>query len=320
MKRMLILVALIAGLVMAAGCGNLVKPQRTAPPDLTVLAGQTSSAGATIEKSAKAAQEKVETARKTVSSVGKDVKAQADTVRAASPAAAPVADRLDANVAKLQDDVVPDLDDAGKYLDDIRRETPVVSQAATDLMTAQTQVLALAKERDTALDAKAKAAAEVQQAQADLKAERASAVRNLMLRLVVLGMLLAVAGIPVFIWLSRPAGIVMVAGGLVVAGLASAVQQYLPYIQAGAVALLAAGLAYVIYAAVRHKDWSALWQQGFAETVNAVERIKQKLTPDQLTAIFGKNGQIDQWVSDIQSRLYHLVKGDQSPGSSAQEK
>ena len=288
---------LIAAILLAAGCHKPDLPKQ--PPRLVETAAKASDAGAAIARAADTATTNIDGAAVKVNEVAGVVGAQADMLRQAAPAAAPVAKVLDAQADALQNDVTPKLVVAREAVAEISRESKVVIQVVVpELRQADAAAQALAKERD-AWQAKAVTAEkriEEERAKAD------GAVRAVLKWLIVAGVGVLAVGVFLALKVDMKAGLAVSAGALLLVGAATLVHQYLEWIAVGAAVLIAAAIGGIAW---------MLWRsrQAFFQTGNLVEAIKQQMDPETVKAIFGDGavpGLVHQIVGDAQSALYKV--------------
>ncbi|MBE3100136.1 MAG: hypothetical protein IMZ44_23705 [Planctomycetes bacterium] len=288
---------LVAAILLTAGCHKPELPRQ--PPRLVETAAKAGDAGAAIARAADTAVVNIDGAAVKVNEVAGVVGAQADTLRQAAPAAAPVAKVLDAQAEALQNDVTPKLVVAREAVAEISRESKIVVQVVVpELRQADAAAQALAKERD-AWQAKAVTAEkriEEERAKAD------GAVRAVLKWLIVAGVGILAVGVFLALKVDLKAGLAVSAGALLLVGAATLVHQYLEWIAIGAAVLIAAAIAGIAW---------MLWRsrQAFFQTGNLVEAIKQQMDPETVKAIFGDGavpGLVHQIVDDAQSALYKL--------------
>ncbi|MBE3096027.1 MAG: hypothetical protein IMZ44_02710 [Planctomycetes bacterium] len=288
---------LIAAILLAAGCHKPDLPKQ--PPRLVETAAKAGDAGTAIARAADTAAVNIDGAAVKVNEVAGVVGAQADTLRQAAPAAAPVAKVLDAQADILQSDVTPKLHIAREAVAEISKESKVVIQVVVpELRQADAAAQALAKDRDV-WQAKA-AAAEKRIEEERAKAE--GAVRAVLKWLIVAGVGVLAVGVFLALKVDMKAGLAVSAGALLLVGAATLVHQYLEWIAVGAAILIAAAIGGIAW---------MLWRsrQAFFQTGNLVEAIKQQMDPETVKAIFGDGavpGLVHQIVGDAQSALYKL--------------
>jgi len=286
--RTLTLCLAIVTWLLLAGCG-FKRPAAVQPPAMAETARQTAASATAIDAAAAHAQGHVASAARNVRDVAAAIPVDAQAVRSASPAGAAVADKLDAYTVVLGKYVLSELKEAASDLAAIQGVAPALQAIAANIKQADIQIAHLAAERD-----KWKQGYEEEKAKAD------SHLRTILAWLLVAGVVVLAAGIFVALKVSLQGGVGMCAAGLLLAGAAAFVHQYLDYLAWGAAVALAGVLALMVW---------MLWirTKGFTETAQFIEAMKPNLSPGQLAGFFGTDGSsglVHEIVSPAQSALY----------------
>ena len=286
MKRLTYLVVVwwMMFLTASAGCG---KPAILSPAAAAV---QGQAAVQTIRGEAAATRVNLEQARLGVLAAADTVSA-AGRAAAAVPEAASFAPRLDQTAVLLSDEVRPRIEESLRSVETIHATT-------ADILPLVTTVTDLAADRDH------------WQKEAALEKERAdSAVRRWLLLAAAGGFAGILAGVALFIWLSRKAGLVVGIASLAVFALSVALYRWFEWFAWGGLALIGLALAALGYGLYRNRHAFATLVQG-GQDVKAAFADGIQYTKDQIGALFNQvhaaaqadaGGGVEEMVQDVKS-------------------
>jgi len=262
----LLLLVLVCLALTIAGCKST--PVTVAPPALRVQADLLQSGAKTAGDAAKDADAKVVAAAEGVQEVGVAVREDAAVIRKATPAAEPVAQHLDAQATRLQDEIAQELAEAHEDL--AQKAQPALAdlgKVVTDLRAADAQVAALAKERD-AWKGKYE----------DAEKEREAGLRRALVWLFIGGVVLAAGGAFVALRVNLQSGLALAGAGLTLAGASVFVSRFLEWLAVGAALALAAlllALGVALYQA---------WKQGsLAAGFSRVAEVLKSHLPESVS-------------------------------------
>jgi len=228
MKRATLLVIPWIVLAGLAGCGKA--PSLVRDP---IERGE--AAVETIREDAGRAKVHIEKAKTGTETSAREVRSAAKTA-ATVPAAKPFAAKLAVSADRLDTEVVPELDEALKRVEHVETTTEDVAPLVTTVTDLQ-------EERDR------------WQAEAAREKERAdSAVRRWLLLAAAGGFCGLLAGVALFIWLSRKAGLVVGLASLAVFAMSVALYRWFEWLAWGGLVLIVLSVGGLAYGLWRNRD------------------------------------------------------------------